>query len=150
MLAPSLWAGATSGIPIAAASHCHPVPCYARISRPIPFRFCNLFLLAIPTRHSWLRVSTHRPACADILYHRQPTASTIITCANAAIIIEITGTTTLTNTTVTAHAIATFTRGLRILSIFPPHICGHAVISVVVDEHSDPSIPLVWATPRLL
>ena len=138
----------TSGIPIIAyAAHCRPVFHYTPISRRVHFRFCNLYLLAIPTRHSWLRVSTHRPP-APIFYITDNLASTIITCANSAVIIETSATTTLTNTIAAAQAIMTFARGLRILSVLPPHTPGHTVISVVVDQCSNFAIQLIWATPR--
>lgn len=138
----------TSGIPIiASASHCRPLAHYTRILRRLRFRSCNLYLLAIPTRHSWLRVSTHRSP-APIFYITDNLASTIITCANSAVIIETSATTTLTNTIATAQAMTTFTRGLRILSVFPPHTPGFTVISVVVDKCSNPAIQLIPATPR--
>ena len=150
MLAPSLWAGVTSGIPIiASASHCRPISYYTRISRRFHFRSCNLYLLAIPTRHSWLRVSTHRPP-APIFYITDNLASTIITFANSAVIVDTSATTTFTNTIATAQAITTFTRGLRILSVFPPHTPGYTEISVVVDQCSNLAIQLFSATPRSL
>lgn len=149
MLAPSLWAGATSSILIiAAASHCRPVSHYARISRPIPFRFCNLYLLAIPTGHSWLRMSTHRPPAPILYITDNVLAPTIITCANSAVIIRNLSPNHPHKHNCNGPRYNHFYSGLDDFICLPTSRRGHAVISVVVDEYSNPATQLISATPR--